>query len=56
MSRGIHALDKRDQAAVREWLRLEALAEGCRPPGPVRPWLLLVAVMLVSFAVGYMLR
>lgn len=49
MSRGIHALDVRDQAAVREWLRLEELAAGCRP---APRWPLL---HMLAFAAGLLI-
>ncbi len=50
MSTGIGGLDKRDQAAVREWLRLEALARSCdRFEAPIWLW------PAAWFALGYLL-
>ena len=47
MSSGIAGLEKRDQVAVREWLRLQDLAHAVRPPR--RLWPLL---HLLTFAAG----
>lgn len=55
MSTGIAALDKRDQAQVHEWLRLEALARQAAPRRDLWP-LLHLLTFAVGLACGWWLR